>query len=158
VALSVTPDPEVEPLDFLKVAPTLRSAVIENEQEPVPLQAEPDQPSNVEPGEGWAVSVTVVPAANEVVQVEPQLMAEGDEITVPVPLPLPTTVSAYCVVVGGGGVGVGVGSVGVVAPAEIDDPLEAAMPNFIAGAPDWCAPTSGVAASSLKLGMRAPRP
>ena len=40
---------------------------------PVPEQA-PDQPTKMEPWPGVAVSVTVVPAANDAVHVNPQLM------------------------------------------------------------------------------------
>jgi hypothetical protein len=54
-------------------------------QLPVPVQA-PDQPENVEPVAGVAVSVTIVPAA-KVRQPEPQEVPGGEEVTVPVPVP-----------------------------------------------------------------------
>ena len=60
----------------------------------------------------------------------------------PSPLPSPSPES------GGGG----------SATPVVEDPAEAAMPNFIEGVPDWCAPTSGVADSSLKLGIFTPLP
>ena len=44
----------------VKVAVTDRAAVIETIQEPVPVQA-PDQPVNIEPVDGVAVSVSTVP-------------------------------------------------------------------------------------------------
>jgi len=52
---------------------------------PVPEQA-PDQPTKIEPRPGVAVSVTVVPAANDVEHVNPQLMPVGLLVTVPLPL------------------------------------------------------------------------
>lgn len=59
---------------------------------PVPLHA-PDQPSNVEPEAGAAVSVTAVPLAKLALQVWPQLMPEGLLLTVPEPAPPFCTVS-----------------------------------------------------------------
>jgi hypothetical protein len=50
----------------------------------VPLHA-PPHPENAEPGAGVAVSVTDVSPANDAVQVDPQLMPAGDEVTVPLP-------------------------------------------------------------------------
>jgi hypothetical protein len=47
-----------------------------------------------------AVNVTVMPEAMLAVQVLPQLMPVGEEVTVPVPLPVFVTVSVYAVSVG----------------------------------------------------------
>jgi hypothetical protein len=67
----------------------------------VPVHA-PDQPVKVYPELGVAVSVTIVPDANEpeqVPDVEPavlkQSMSVGADVTLPVPAPEPSTVSAY---------------------------------------------------------------
>jgi hypothetical protein len=51
----------------------------------VPLQA-PDQPVNMEPVLGVAVSVTDVPLAKLALHVCPQLMPEGLLVIVPVPV------------------------------------------------------------------------
>jgi len=77
----------------LNVAVTLRAAVIEVVQVPVPVQA-PLQPANVEPLDAAAVSVTEVPLAKLALQVLPQLMPVGDEVTVPAPVPAFVTLSA----------------------------------------------------------------
>ena len=61
-------------------------------------------------------------------------------------------------VVGVVGVVGAVGVVGVVPPPVIELPGEPAMPNFMAAVPDWCAPTSGAAASSLKFAIFTPAP
>ncbi len=51
-----------------------------------PLQA-PDHPENVEPDEALAISTTFVPDEAVVEHVEPQLIPEGLEVTVPLPEP-----------------------------------------------------------------------
>jgi hypothetical protein len=62
----------------------------------VPVEAvHPVQPANVDVGSGAAVSVTLVPASNGAEQVEPQLMAPDEEVTVPLPVPVLVTVRAY---------------------------------------------------------------
>ena len=63
-------------------------------QLPVPLQPPPLQPVNVEPVDGTAPSVIVLPALNGAVQVAPQAMPAGVEVTVPAPLPALLTDSA----------------------------------------------------------------
>lgn len=57
-------------------------------QPPVPEQPPPDQPANVEPVAGLAVRTTVVPYGYDAVQVVPQSMPAGDDVTVPEPVPL----------------------------------------------------------------------
>ena len=52
-----------------------------------------DQPANVEPAPGVAVSVTDVPLANVALHVVPQLMPEGLLVTVPAPVPALCNVS-----------------------------------------------------------------
>jgi hypothetical protein len=59
---------------------------------PVPLQA-PDQPANVDPVLGVAVSVTGVPLVKLALHVVPQLIPEGLLVIVPVPVPALATVS-----------------------------------------------------------------
>jgi hypothetical protein len=61
-------------------------------QAPVPEQS-PDQPANSERADAAAVSVTAVPCSKAWVQVEPQLIPAGLEVTVPVPLPAVVSVS-----------------------------------------------------------------
>jgi hypothetical protein len=61
-------------------------------QVPVPLHA-PDQPANVAPVLGVAVSVTGVPLAKLAAQAVPQLMPDGLLVMVPVPVPAFCTVS-----------------------------------------------------------------
>jgi hypothetical protein len=64
---------------------------------PVPVHA-PDQPVKVAPNAGLAVIATVLPDANDALQVLPQLMPVGEEVTDPAPVPALTTVN----VTGGG--------------------------------------------------------
>ena len=73
---------------------TLFAAVMETIQVPVPVQA-PDQPEKVDPADGEAVSVTEVPELYEAVQVAPQEMPAGLEVTVPLPVPALVTVMVY---------------------------------------------------------------
>ena len=58
----------------------------------VPEQPPPDQPLNVDPAAGWAVSSIVDPEATSVEQVEPQSIAPEADVTVPEPLPTLLTV------------------------------------------------------------------
>ena len=60
----------------------------------------PLQPMNDEPLAGVGVSVTVAPVVNAALQVAPQLMPDGLEVTVPVPVPDFATVKVL--LVGGG--------------------------------------------------------
>jgi hypothetical protein len=59
---------------------------------PVPVHP-PDQPANVEPELGAAVSVTDVPLAKLALHIVPQLMPAGLLDMVPVPAPALCTVS-----------------------------------------------------------------
>jgi hypothetical protein len=77
----------------LKVAVTLRAAVIDVVQVPVPVHA-PLQPANVDPLAAAAVSVTDVPLAKFALHVVPQLTPAGDEVTVPAPVPAFVTLNA----------------------------------------------------------------
>jgi len=69
----------------VNVAVTVVFAVRVMVHEPVPEQLPPDQPENVEPKDGVAVRVTVVPEEEVCVQVEPQ--ETEPPATVPVPVP-----------------------------------------------------------------------
>jgi hypothetical protein len=61
-------------------------------QVPVPLHA-PLQPVNVEPAAAVAVSVTIVPEANDAEQVAPQSIPAGELVTEPEPVPALLTVN-----------------------------------------------------------------
>jgi hypothetical protein len=52
---------------------------------PLPPQPPPLQPTNLEPAAGLALRVTDVPAPKLALQVEPQLIPEGELVTVPLP-------------------------------------------------------------------------
>ena len=69
----------------VKVAVTLRACVIETVQVLVPVQS-PLQPLNVESAAGVAVRVMFVRLVIVAVQVVPQLMLAGVEVTVPFPV------------------------------------------------------------------------
>ncbi|CAH1387829.1 hypothetical protein NTGM5_70119 [Candidatus Nitrotoga sp. M5] len=69
-----------------KIAVTFRGAFIATEQVSlVPLHA-PLQPEKIEPEAGVAVSVTLAPWVKGALQLVPQLIPSGDDITVPLPL------------------------------------------------------------------------
>ena len=80
--------------EILKVAVTLSAAVIFSLQMPVPLHA-PDHPAKNAPFPKDGVSVTIVPAANEAVQVGAQLIPAGLLVTLPVEVPARFTVNSY---------------------------------------------------------------
>src|ERR1700737_3397683 len=61
-------------------------------QPALPVQPEPAQPPKLEFKSGAAASVTTVPEANVAVQVAPQSMPAGLEVTFPEPLPAFATV------------------------------------------------------------------
>src|SRR5215471_3992114 len=64
----------------------------------VPEQS-PDHPPKVEPEAGVSVSVTEVPSLKDAEHVEPQLIPEGLEVTVPDPVPVLLT-ERMCVTTG----------------------------------------------------------
>jgi hypothetical protein len=70
----------------VNVAVTDRAALMVTLQAEVPLHA-PLQPVNDEPMAGTADSVTSVPEPKLALQVDPQLMPAGEDVTVPAPLP-----------------------------------------------------------------------
>ena len=55
----------------------------------------PDQPTNFDFAAGFAVSVTERPESNDAEQVEPQLMPDGEDVTVPFPSPFLVTVRRW---------------------------------------------------------------
>ncbi len=75
----------------VKVAVTDWEEFMVTVQEPVPEQA-PPQPVKIELPSGVAVRLTTVPLVNEAVQVAPQLIPAGEEVTVPPPVPVLLTV------------------------------------------------------------------
>jgi len=77
------------------VAVTAVAAATVTVHVPVPLQPPPLQPANVDPVDGVAVSVTVVPVAYGSLQSAPQLMPAGDDVTVPSPVPAFVTDSVW---------------------------------------------------------------
>jgi len=78
----------------MKVAVTEAAAFMVTTQVPEPVQPPPLQPAKVDPADGVALSVTTVPDVNEVEHVVPQLMPEGELVTVPLPAPALLTMSA----------------------------------------------------------------
>jgi hypothetical protein len=82
--------------DRLKVARTLVHESIGTVQVPVPLQI-PLHPANVESRLALGVSVTAAPLGKSLLQVLPQLIPEGEDVTLPVPLPSLVTVSVYMI-------------------------------------------------------------
>src|SRR5947209_1105928 len=80
-------------LSSVNVAVTDLAASIVTSHVPVPEQPPPDQPVKWEPAPGVAVSVTVLPLANQLEQVAPQVIPAGELETEPVPLPSSETES-----------------------------------------------------------------
>jgi hypothetical protein len=76
----------------VKLAVTLVVALTATAQFPVPAQA-PLQPVKVEPAAGAAERVTFVPPATFALQMLPQLIPLGVEVTVPLPVPPFATVT-----------------------------------------------------------------
>ena len=78
------------------VAVTVVAAVTVVVQVPVPEHPPPDQPTNVEPAFGVAVSTTNVPLLYGSEQSAPQLMPAGVLVTVPDPVPALATDKVNC--------------------------------------------------------------
>jgi hypothetical protein len=74
---------------------TIVAALIVTAQVPVPEHPPPDQPMKVAPVPATAVRVTTVPGLKEALQVVPQSMPDGEEVTVPVPVPVVMTARGY---------------------------------------------------------------
>ena len=77
----------------VNVADTLFAALMVTTQLPVPLQA-PPQPVKFQPLAGASLSVTCAPLAKFALQVEPQLMPDGELVTVPLPVSLTESVNS----------------------------------------------------------------
>ena len=80
----------------LNIAVTVVALVSVTVHVPVPVHPPPLHPTNVDPPDGAAVSVTTVPELYASVQSAPQLIPAGVLVTVPVPVPALATVSVYC--------------------------------------------------------------
>lgn len=76
----------------LNVAVTERAAVMATTQAPVPVHA-PDQPAKLAPLAATAVRVTEVPDAKFALQLNPQLIPVGDDVTVPLAVPFLETLN-----------------------------------------------------------------
>jgi hypothetical protein len=93
-----SPDPDLFTVSVavgarLNVATTAFSpGAITVVQVPVPVHPPPLQPANIDPDDGVAVSVTILPVGNEALQLFPQLIPAGVLVTVPVPVPILLTV------------------------------------------------------------------
>ncbi|MDH3461250.1 MAG: hypothetical protein OEM00_09820 [Burkholderiaceae bacterium] len=74
----------------MNTAVTLRAALIVTVQAPVPVQ-EPRQPAKYEPSAALGTSVTGVSAGIEYLQIAPQSIPPGDELTLPMPVPVRVT-------------------------------------------------------------------
>ena len=73
--------------DGSKPAVTEAAPLIVTVHCPVPEHPPPDQPVNIEPEVALAVSVTELPELNNALQVEPQAIPAGEDVTVPDPVP-----------------------------------------------------------------------
>jgi len=105
----------------------------------VPVHA-PDQPANVEPALGTAVSVTMAPLAKLALHVAPQSIPAGLLVTVPVPVPALCTVSWK----EGGGLAV---KVAVTAALPVNVTLQAPVPVHAPDHPANVDPPFGTAVS-----------
>src|SRR5947209_11263205 len=80
-----------------KFAVTARSAPIATLQVCPEVESQPTQPVKAELAPAVGVRVTRVPLVYVAVQVGPQLMPDGELVTVPVPVPVRLTVRVLCV-------------------------------------------------------------
>ena len=71
----------------------MAAAVIVTLQMSVPVHPPPVQPLKMEPAEGEAINVTIVPFGKADEQVSPHVMPAGLLVTVPLPAPLLLTFS-----------------------------------------------------------------
>lgn len=113
-----------------KVAVTLRAASIDTLQASAPVQA-PDQPVKRQPSAGVGVSVTVASTASAALQVLPQAMPAGDEVTVPVPLRV--TLSVLWVRVKTAPTEVAPATVTLQGPVPLQAPVQPAKADCAAG-------------------------
>jgi len=123
----------------VNVAVTEASLVNVTLQVPVPVHA-PDQPANVEPALGAAVSVTAAPLAKLALHVAPQSIPAGLLVTVPVPVPALCTVSWK----EGGGLAV---KVAVTEALPVNVTLQAPVPVHAPDHPAKVEPLFGAAVS-----------
>jgi hypothetical protein len=119
------------------VAVTEVAAVSVTTHAPVPSHGA-DQPVNVEPPAGAAVSVTCVPLANGAAQVAPQLIPAGALVTVPVPVPAFVTVKVKLFVAA---------NVAVTEVAAVTVTTQVPVPEQGAPQPVNVEPVAGVAVS-----------
>jgi hypothetical protein len=96
----------------------------------------PDQPVNVDPGDGAAVSVTGVPWRKLCVQVEPQLIPSGLDVTTPAPVPAVASASALSL-----------SKVAVTARSAFTVTVQVAVPEQAPDQPVNDEPAAGVAVS-----------
>src|SRR5262249_24384103 len=79
-----------------KTTAAVRTHVILTVHVPVPLHPSPLQPVKRDPLALLAIRVTLVPASKAALQVLPQLIPAGLEVTMPLPVPAFVTVSMNC--------------------------------------------------------------
>ena len=84
--LSTTFSATVFAATCVKLAPTVRAALITTAHVPVPLHTPPVHPANWYPAAGDAAKMTLDPWSNGAVQLLPQLMPVGFEPTAPDPV------------------------------------------------------------------------
>jgi len=129
-------------LNASNVAVTEAAALKVTLQAPVPEQA-PPHPLNLDPVPGVAVNCTTVPFAKLAAQVGPQLMPEGELVTVPVPVPVKVTVS--------GTLEFAILNVAVTELAEFKVTEHAAVPEHAPDQPAKTEPAAGAAVNCTTL-------